>query len=1388
MSDKKRPLVDYSGNIQGYGHVPTSPDKKTPFEQFDRTLRNALKQPGTFKVTYKKGEGNSKAHEPTQGTTSGSGLANVGGELKPNTAAIEKEKEGKEIADAVKGLGMKVERDNDGRIIFELPDTVKSQFQLKSRLEIIKQQAETLKESGQLSKEQVKNLDGRISDAELLISDIEDTTDTPEISSLQRIAEDSLSRIEKDFVLGSLLNENKKTVNEEQEELSALVASLPKMLVGFLHLQNRAQKAIETLKKDPSQQELVNIFEFQNKNLFAFFEELEKKKEATKKDFETLRDLLMTYELLVKDVLDKEKAILEKEGGDSAVIPIEEKLTQVPEAIDPQQQEAPQQSIEELFSLFEQKKAEVAPSIKLAEKNPLPVFDALIELYRNSTSELESLKERVSETKDPELIKELSKKISSYESLVAHIIKEIYVEKRGRSPRDINIKSLRFDPTTRKTKIKKGGTFVEMTPEEEEAYRPIEEVLKKYRDFNNDNYRGFVKGEKDYNHSDYNWLTGPKDELMDALMEEPPNFLLAQEKAKEVEAALRYTVEIRDTIRNYNLNLLKSGYTLNDDTADFAYIKDHTKGLRTINKKTGDWVFLNNEDEDAVRRARGTLAMFKNRLSTPRGSIDEKNKIIALVNEYKFKEAGEAAEAFIARYEKLLKEQLPNEAIESPFSLDVYSGWPEDIKVTTIKADPAKKIKTVTVWTHLDENGVEQPLKNSEVWGSLKTNFDIVFNAYKAFIDSGDSERKIQLNGTLIRTKNDIIEELRSHNTVRAHRYINDFRTRLAEATSSWEKRVKEEGAEKERRAREAAAEEKAKADRLETKKVILRLFETTNTELQNVYTFRDGFFNQITSPLERESILKQSKQLDALRRTIQKDIDDGVDVNRNVLTSYGNSIEALHGYLTVIDARLNKLNTVKVARGKEVLVRSPTNLTKDSRVLRKGGLPGEEKPSIAYEDWEEQQKKKPSAQPINNVEELQESLENGEIYRLHKSLFEKDKDEYLRLYLEKEWPTGDYNKIAVDKVIEEYIESLRKKAEALRVKERALRKELEETKDEDRKNIVLLAMEELMKEIEVFNKEIEDLRKTRGAVRQQKADSALARVERKTLSRETYAPITVNNQVIDPIAEAHLKEEEGLTAEDIQARRTKESLLSDRQSPNHYVGMVRQENDVEQPSSPPSPEAAEKRKAQVGKLQATIIKNRSRFGGPAWKALGLAVLVGGLAGGTWELVDTIEKKKVPDVRVELAKDAAKALHWRSYINEKDLPLLDRFTGENSLSFIEWIKKNAPAVAIDNNNASTLEAVSSLNCSKLLNGELEAGENAESRKQLCKIVLFLQDIIQKAPLEGKVLPDTLQQPDLLSYVNEKVTLRDLFDRARALAGIADTNHAQRLADALKKKN
>ena len=1408
-SDEKRPLVDYSQDLKYYEQISTPLDgnlievkrpASTPFAKFDSTLRNALneKKPGTFTFGYKKsGEASSgDGQDLGEAARRDSGIRKpkVGGELKPNDNAVQEVARQKDVASIADELGLKLKRRDDGSIIFEFPENLERHFKIKTRLETIKEQAETLKTSGKLSKAQIQTLDERVSVIELLINDVEDTTTTneDEAPALLKIAEGTLTKMEEDLVSGVFFVEPRKTESDEELELRTLNKGFPTVIVGFIHLQRRARGALKVLQNDPSQKNLIETFEEKDKDFLNFIDELREKKELVKKDFENLRDLLIAYDEVVKNIFQEERKILEFPKADQEPIasPVLEPANEPSQVAEPTKQEeiSSPQDIEKLFSLFEQKKEEVAPSIKLAEKNPLPVFDTLIELYRKDTAELESLKEKISKNKDKELIEEFNKKISLYETLVAHIIKEIYVEKRGRSPRDINIKSLRFDPNTKKTKIKKGGVFVEMTPEEEEAYRPIETVLQKYRDFNNDNYRGFVKGEKDYNHSDYNWLTGPKDELMDALMEEPPNFLLAQEKAKEIEAAIEYTIEIRDKIRNYNLNLLKSGYTLNDDSIDFAYIKDHTKGLRTINKKTGDWVFLNNEDENAVKRARGALAMFKNRLSTPRGSIDEKNKIIALVNDYKFKEAGEAAEAFIAHYEKLLKEKLPDEAVESPFSLDVYSGWPEDIKVTTIKGDPSKKIKTATVWTYLDKHGVEQPLKNTEIWGSLKTNFDIVFNAYKAFLDSGDSERKIQLNGTLIRTKNDIIEELRSRNTVRAHRYINDFRTRLAEATSSWEKRVKEENAEKERQMREAAAEEKAKNERLEVKKATLRLFETANTELQKVYTLRDGFFNEIKSPLEKESIIKQSKQLDALRAAIQKDIHDDVDVDRNIITSYRSNIETLRGYLTVIDARITKLNTVKVARGKEVLVRSSTNLTKDSRVLRKGGLPGEEKPSIAYEDWEEQQKRKPSAQPINNVEELQESLENGEIYRFHKSLFEKNKDEYLRDYLEKEWPSGDYNKIAVDKVIEEYIESLRRKAEALSAEERTLRKELEETKDEDRKNIVLLAMEELMKEIEAFNKEIQDLRKARGAVRQQKVDSALTRVERKTLSRETYAPVTVNKQVVDQISGTNLKEEEGLTAEDIQARRTKESLLSDRLSPNHYAGMVRQENGAEQPPSPPSPEAVEKRKIQVGKLQATIIKNRSRFGGSAWKALGLAVLVGGLAGGTWELVDSIEKKKVPDIRAELAKDAAKTLHWRSYINEKDRPLFERFIGENSLSFIDWVKKNAPAVTIDNNNASTLEAVSSLNCRKLLTGELEAGESVESRKQLCRIVLFLQDVIQKAPLEGKVLPDTAQQPDLLSYVNENVTLRDLFDRARALAGVADTNHAQRLANASMKKS
>jgi glycine cleavage system H lipoate-binding protein len=165
---------------------------------------------------------------------------------------------------------------------------------------------------------------------------------------------------------------------------------------------------------------------------------------------------------------------------------------------------------------------------------------------------------------------------------------------------------------------------------------------------------------------------------------------LIENLLKEIETAKT----LRSEVKEHNKKSLESGYTITDDTTQFAYTRkdpNNNNAVLIINKpKEGeplsdsvyDWVELVGNNLISFEKASSAVTQFKNSERKSKALINAKNELIQLVNDYKFKEAEVKAEEFVKNFKTLLDTPDPFSEIK--------------IDATTIESEPTPSTPEVS--------------------------------------------------------------------------------------------------------------------------------------------------------------------------------------------------------------------------------------------------------------------------------------------------------------------------------------------------------------------------------------------------------------------------------------------------------------------------------------------------------------------------------------------------------------------------------------------------------------------------------------------------------------------------------------------------------------------
>lgn len=558
----------------------------------------------------------------------------------------------------------------------------------------------------------------------------------------------------------------------------------------------------------------------------------------------------------------------------------------------------------------------------------------------------------------------------------------------------------------------------------------------------------------------------------------------------------------------------------------------------------------------------------------------------------------------IGEYEAVIKGTLEElaekkKALEALHSLDVWSGWPREIK--EVPARPAKSGAPGVErhWIHTGDGGVEEKLNNTSEWSKAAENFSHEWLGYLSFFKGEKTltDRKVKEYSSVIKTKNGAVVALMQHDLARATVLLGQLREELTAAEESWKEKMEKEG-EAERKAKEtlALAAEKAKLQEAEQKTLAQSLGEQ-NKRFEEESKRKDSLLQRLTSDLAKETLVRRFQELAGLRDTLQAGIPTK-SLNQNTVTEYQLLLDEIHSVLDKEIATRDALDERAVAgAGKKVLLR-PISGISNKTVL----LPGGKK--ISVEEWHAIKNIKDSEAAadiakavlpeashlrkyleINNESDLSREKEIQALYKIHQDLFEKDKERYYNLFVYKEWGSDDPNKKAVEKVLTSKQESLESDVRELNFDYQNNLRYLESERDENEKIRIETLISITKQSLHDKQNELDELLKIKKGILPDEVLKARALAKSQTniskdrslkSSRETYSPAsdpasadigTVRkpdgifnklNRAYDAARQMKvIPGEKSMTDAELEAARKKEVNLSDKAAP-YIQGMVR--------------------------------------------------------------------------------------------------------------------------------------------------------------------------------------------------------------------------------------
>ncbi len=192
-----------------------------------------------------------------------------------------------------------------------------------------------------------------------------------------------------------------------------------------------------------------------------------------------------------------------------------------------------------------------------------------------------------------------------------------------------------------------------------------------------------------------------------------------------------------------------------------------------------------------------------------------------------------------------------------------------------------------------------------------------------------------------------------------------------------------------------------------------------------------------------------------------------------------------------------------------------------------------------------------------------------------------------------------------------------------------------------------------------------------------------------------------------------------------------------------------------------------------IAKFTDIIIKNVSGplKGNASYVAVALASAALGLAALHYLSKDDGKMEDKPKTYGEMIARTP----WQDYLSPEAKAALPDLVGSKEISYAQFIKKYAPKLNVDENNPSTIVAISAMECQKLLNSqEVVYGLDPDKRDDACHLTRLLENVVQATEGNDRKLSPNFRQNDMSFIyshpdIKNPVTINSLYSTARELA-------------------
>jgi predicted small secreted protein len=654
----------------------------------------------------------------------------------------------------------------------------------------------------------------------------------------------------------------------------------------------------------------------------------------------------------------------------------------------------------------------------------------------------------------------------------------------------------------------------------------------------------------------------------------------------------------------------------------------------------------------------------------------------------------------------------------------------------------------------ISKNGIDKTIdaKDTQLFNSMKTNFDKTFKEYLDFIAEPNSNKKIEVARKLIIVKNKIIAALIEEKTDEAQRLIRSFSTVLNETAELWKKKVEEEEKNllenKKRQAEKVALQERIKKQ------------DNALSTLQETHKVIDPYLHdeEHANTISEKRLLQQmigqlAQEKDIALRAVEASEKDAGDK----VTQYENRLAELTKTFADIEARINR-----VQGGKEdsSVIRTPSaQVPADNRTYSfKDKKTGEWK-TVDANGWKEEQERRAAEQERISHMTSEQMLVEGIERREEKSgeqayldFLEKDPKGFKQAFVGKKWTYGDPLKKVVTDVIKKYVDRLRTKQIDMNDRLNKHRAEAERL-GEGEGGYNTLAAAGYEKKLELLGDEIDSL--DENMIPQAELDlkkvqelraEASANQSRRSV-RETFQP-QKGVAKLAPIPE-------GLSQEELRAYKAPEVPITsdnmvrsiDMNDPSDaWRKDAKDLRYIEQQGYPVVKENLEEKKQRkftaVKNLFDTLqksIKLDSKLPNSTKIRNRRLILGGGLAVVTGIIVGALlqdDKRSGEEVAARAPRTLEEAVpleSWRTYVTgplaSEELKTVVKDFVDEKIGFNKFAQKYFTEMHIDPNNPESLSTVAKLEPFMLMSDAPTcAGTNNDQRKQLCDYIIKLQAI------------------------------------------------------------